>query len=310
MPELQLKTPVAFLIFNRPDTTDRVFAEIAKAKPPKLLVVADGPRKNKQGEIEKCQQTRDIIKKINWDCEVLTNFSDENLGCKNRIASGLDWVFENVPEAIILEDDCLPSQEFFIFCEKMLAKYSNNKRIGMVSGFNPLGSNVLSNEYFTTMYTSIWGWATWKDRWELYDKEMIKWKDKNVKKKILKNYNYKSRLYFKLSFNLTEKKILNTWDYQWTFCNMYFQMKTIKPVSNLISNIGVQGTHASRRDKNHFIQHGKQNFEVYIRNDNISTIQDLKLLKLNYPNIYLLILKNILYELNLYKIIKYLKKKF
>jgi len=118
MAGFQLSTPVALLIFNRPDTTERVFREIAKAKPPKLLVVADGPRTNKAGEYEKCQQTRAITQKVDWDCAVITNFSDNNMGCKLRVASGIDWIFEQVEEAIILEDDCLPEPSFSSFVKK------------------------------------------------------------------------------------------------------------------------------------------------------------------------------------------------
>src|SRR5215207_9310730 len=119
MPIWQLKTPVAFVIFNRPSTTQRVFAEIARAKPRKLLVVADGPRSDRPGEDERCAATRTIIEGVDWDCEVLTNYSSVNLGCKHRVASGIDWVFEKVPEAIILEDDCLPDPTFFRFCQEM-----------------------------------------------------------------------------------------------------------------------------------------------------------------------------------------------
>ena len=113
MPEFQLKTPVAFFIFNRPDTTERVFAEIARARPPKLLVVGDGPRANREGEVLKVAATRAIIKRVDWPCDLLTNFSETNLGCKVRVSSGLDWVFEQVPEAIILEDDLFAAS--FVF---------------------------------------------------------------------------------------------------------------------------------------------------------------------------------------------------
>ena len=124
-----MKTPVAFLIFNRPDTTAKVFEAIRQAKPPKLLVVADGPRSDNPSEAEKCQAAREIIEQVDWECEVLTNYSDVNLGCKTRVSSGLDWVFDNVEEAIILEDDCLPHPSFFPFCEKLLDNYRDDKRI-------------------------------------------------------------------------------------------------------------------------------------------------------------------------------------
>ena len=123
MADGSLSTPVAFIIFNRPDTTEKVFAEIARARPPKLLVIADGPRATRAGEAERCAATRAIIGRVDWACELLTNYSDVNLGCKNRVASGIDWVFEQVPEAIILEDDCLPHPTFFRFCEELLDRY-------------------------------------------------------------------------------------------------------------------------------------------------------------------------------------------
>ncbi|MFN6069273.1 MAG: glycosyltransferase family 2 protein, partial [Pseudanabaena sp.] len=103
----QLTTPIALIIFNRPDTTSRVLEVIRQAKPPKLLVIADGARENHPTDRQNCAETRAIIEQVGWDCEVLTNFSDRNLGCRQRVASGLSWVFEQVPEAIILEDDCL-----------------------------------------------------------------------------------------------------------------------------------------------------------------------------------------------------------
>ena len=149
MSDFQLKTPVAFIIFNRPDTTERVFAEIVKAKPPKLLVVGDGPRANREGDAAKVAAARAITKRVDWPCEVLTNFSEVNLGCKVRVSSGLDWVFEQVPEAIILEDDCLPHQTFFRFCEELLERYRDDQRIGMISGDNfQFGHTINDDSYF------------------------------------------------------------------------------------------------------------------------------------------------------------------
>src|SRR6267142_406558 len=136
MSEWQLKTPITFIIFNRPDTTARVFAEIARAKPPKLLIVADGPRVDRMGEAERCAQTRAVVERIDWNCEVLTNYSSVNLGCRNRVASGIDWVFEQVEESIILEDDCVPHPTFFRFCEELLERYRDDERVSQIGGAN------------------------------------------------------------------------------------------------------------------------------------------------------------------------------
>ena len=156
MSDWQLKTAVAFIIFNRPDTTELVFREIAKAKPPVLLVVADGPRLGHQEEPELCAATRAIIGRVNWDCEVLTNYSDVNLGCKLRVSSGLDWVFDQVEEAIILEDDCLPHQSFFQFCEELLSKYRDDERIAMISGNNiQLGRKRTKDSYYFSIFPAL-----------------------------------------------------------------------------------------------------------------------------------------------------------
>jgi hypothetical protein len=169
MSDFKLTTPVAFFIFNRPDTTEQVFSEIVRVKPHKLLVIADGPRSERQGEAEKCSQARSIIDRVNWDCEILTNFSEINLGCKVRVSSGIDWVFEHVEEAIILEDDCLPDPTFFRYCQVMLDHYRNDQRIGMISGDNfQNGIKRNMDSYYFSRYVHIWGWATWRNRWQNY----------------------------------------------------------------------------------------------------------------------------------------------
>jgi hypothetical protein len=108
-----MKTPIAFFVFNRPLVTSRVFSVIREVRPEQLLIIADGARADKPEEDEKCQEVKNIVSKVDWPCQVFTNYSPVNLGCRRRISSGLDWVFERVERAIILEDDCLPEYSFF-----------------------------------------------------------------------------------------------------------------------------------------------------------------------------------------------------
>jgi len=241
MSNWQLNTPIAFIIFNRPDTTARVFAEIAKAKPPKLLVVADGPRANRPGEAEKCAATRAIIQAIDWDCEVLTNYSDTNLGCKNRVSSGLDWVFEQVPEAIILEDDCLPAPTFFRYCQELLERYRHDLRIGMISGDNfQFGGRHGADSYYFSKYVHIWGWATWRDRWVGgYDVTIAKWPRVRDDGQIADLVgDAREAAYWQKIFERVHRGEIDTWAYQWVFTNWLEGRATILPAVNLISNIG------------------------------------------------------------------------
>lgn len=241
MTDWQLNTPVAFIIFNRPDTTERVFTEIAKAKPPKLLVVADGPRAKRVGEAEKCAATRAIIKRVDWDCEVLTNFSEVNLGCKLRVSSGIDWVFEQVEEAIILEDDCLPDPTFFRFCQELLERYRDDQRIGMISGDNfQFGNRQSDDSYYFSKYVHIWGWATWRDRWtKSYDVTLAKWPRVRDEARLADMVGEKREAAFwQKIFERVHRGEIDTWDYQWVFANWVEGRINILPSVNMVSNIG------------------------------------------------------------------------
>jgi hypothetical protein len=118
-----VQSPIVFLIFNRPEETARTFAAIRAVRPARLLVVADGPRAGRRGEEELCRRTRSVIDGVDWPCEVLRNFSGANMGCGRRVASGVDWAFAQVEEAIILEDDCLPDPSFFPYCAELLERW-------------------------------------------------------------------------------------------------------------------------------------------------------------------------------------------
>jgi hypothetical protein len=249
MSEFQLKTAVAFIIFNRPGSTEKVFREIAKARPPKLLVVSDGPRSNRPDEAEIVAKTREIIKNINWECEVITDFSETNLGCKKRVSSGIDWVFEQVEECIILEDDCIPHPSFFQYCEELLEKYRNDDRIMAISGDNfQFGKKRTDHSYYFSRYVHIWGWATWRRAWEKYDVTMSKWpeiKAGNWLQDIISDPPIEQ--VWRKIFENVYKGNIDTWDYQWTFACWINSGLTILPQVNLISNIGFddQATHTT-----------------------------------------------------------------
>lgn len=247
----KISTPIALLIFNRPDTTAKVFAEIAKMKPSKLLVVADGPRPDHPGEAEKCDTVRTIVEQIGWDCELLTNYSDVNLGCKQRVSSGLDWIFSEVEEAIILEDDCIPHPSFFRFCEELLHIYRNDERVMMISGDNFQPAQRTEYSYYFSRYTHVWGWASWRRAWKHYDVDMKIWptiRDENWLKDILMNDRITAR--WNKTFEVLFQGHVDTWDIQWLFTCWVQSGLVILPNINLISNIGFgsDATHTTNSD--------------------------------------------------------------
>ena len=251
----QLSTPVALLIFNRPKTTEKVFRQIAQARPKKLLVVADGARKDRDGEAEKCAEARAIVERIDWDCELLTNYSDVNLGTKRRVSSGLDWVFEEVEEAIILEDDCLPHPTFFPFCEAQLARYRHDERISMISGTNLQFSRKRTPySYYFSRYHHIWGWASWRRAWQHYDVRMSLWPEVRDEKWLddLLGDPKLARGWRQIFEDMYQERI-DTWDYQWVFACWMQNRLAIVPNQNLISNIGF-GNDATHTRNRHSIE--------------------------------------------------------
>jgi len=250
---MPVQSPVLFLIFNRPDKTKQVFEAIRQAQPSKLFVAADGPRKSKNGEQELCEQTREIINAIDWQCELKTLYREENLGCKLAVSSAINWFFENVEEGIILEDDCLPNQSFFHFCERMLSEYKDDQRIMHIGGSN-FQDGIKRGDasyYFSSMF-HIWGWATWRRAWKQYDIEMSGLNTLLNKEFFDALFNKRSHQeIWKRMFNAVESGKSNTWDYQWTLNCWLNNGLSIIPNTNLVSNIGYdsEATHTSIDEK-------------------------------------------------------------
>jgi hypothetical protein len=247
MYQYQLNKPIAFFIFNRPETTEKVFNVIREAKPKQLFIIADGPRENKMGENNLCLQTRNITERIDWECEIKRNYSDVNLGCKVRVSSGIDWVFSNVEEAIFLEDDCLPDPSFFRYCEELLNLYKDDETIMLISG-NKILTDYKANKYsyYFSNFNHIWGWASWKRAWLNYDVNISDWHQID-KIKFLKNifHNKKAIKYWIYIFEDLYAGKINTWDYQLQYLSWKKNGLTIIPAENLVLNIGLNNLNAT-----------------------------------------------------------------
>ncbi len=243
---------MAFIVFNRPEMTKRVFDEIAKAKPKKLLVIADGPRIGRDGEKGLCEKTKSIIEGVNWECEVITNYSNSNLGCKGRVSSGISWVFEQVEEAIFLEDDCLPHSSFFKYCEQLLELYRDDERIMSISGDNFQFSRTQQDNYsfYFSRYSHIWGWASWRRAWKQFDVEIKMWNE--IKECNLLNNIFSDTAeveYWSNVFDRVRVGEIDAWGYQWLFAHLVNRGLCVLPINNLVSNIGF-GENATHTNSN------------------------------------------------------------
>jgi hypothetical protein len=246
-----LETPVALIIFNRPETTARVLAEIARARPRRLLVVADGPRADRAGEADRCAAARAVIDRVDWDCEVLRNYSDVNLGCGRRPATGISWVFEQVEEAIVLEDDCVPHPTFFRYCEELLRAYRDDERVMHVGGSGFQRGAAGPYSYFFSRHYPSWGWASWRRAWRHFDMSLRLWPGLRPGP-WLADVLGDDRLveHWRTMFDRTHAAggDVSWWDFQWTFACWSQSGLSILPYVTLVSNIGFgpDATHTRR----------------------------------------------------------------
>jgi hypothetical protein len=233
-----MSTPVLLIIFKRPDLTKKVLTALSIVKPKTLLVAADGPRFPE--EAEKCSQAKKLIETIDWDCDLHTNYSSENLGCGVRIYTAIDWAFSKFEELIILEDDCIPVPSFFSFCSKLLDYYRHDERIMHISGNNFQASNRRTEySYYFSKYTHAWGWATWKRAWKHFEWDMKSWPEFK-KEELIKAFcddPYEQKYWTKI-FDQMYEGAPDVWDYKWNYSCWAQNGLVILPNTNLVSNIG------------------------------------------------------------------------
>ncbi len=249
MDNKQCNVPILYIIFNRPEKTRRSFSEIRKARPTKLFITADGPRADRPTDTELCRQTREIVQNIDWPCEVKTFFRDKNVGTKIVGPTAIRWFFDNVDRGIILEDDGLPDQSFFTFCEELLEKYKNDRRIMHISGNNFQQKNKyysVKEDYYFSRIPYIWGWATWKRAWDLFDNDLKLWphvKAENILLKIFKDDAVVDRWAYQFDEGLKDTtdprpQARLDWDGRWALTCFAYNAVAITPRVNLVSNIG------------------------------------------------------------------------
>jgi hypothetical protein len=221
-----LKTPILLMIFNRPETSDVTFELIRKMRPEKLFICADGPRADRPADIERCAKAREIVNKVDWPCELKTLFQEKNLGCGIGSVTGIDWMFTQVEDGIIMDDDCLPDPSFFYYCQELLEYYRDNPKVMHISGNNFQDGKKRGNaSYYFSHYTHNWGWATWRRAWKYNDVNIV---PPDVRRHI--------------------------WDKQWLLAVKKQNGLAILPNENLVSNIGFGGeaTHTSSEDSEFF----------------------------------------------------------
>ncbi|NCN11198.1 MAG: glycosyl transferase [Leptospira sp.] len=235
-----MKIPILLIAFNRPELTKKVIDAIRTYKPDRLYFAVNSYRVNLNEELTKVEKVKSLIKEIDWKCNVSTLFRNEHLLLKYSVSSAINWFFENEDMGIILEDDIVPDSSFFLFCEELLIRYKDNEKIGMISANNfSFGKNKIDTSYYFSIYSHIWGWASWRRAWQGYDVDMIEYQNFKKNKLLEKLFNDQNEINFWYDmFDKVAFDNFNTWDFQWVFHNMKSNRLNIMPSVNLIENLG------------------------------------------------------------------------
>jgi len=257
MPSHNSCPPVLLILFNRPELTKNVINLLREVSPPKVYVSIDGARVNQSDDLEKITEVRNVLKQIDWPCDLQLRISEVNQGCKYGPYNGINWFFQNEEMGVILEDDCMPHSTFFRYCQELLVRYKNNDNVMMVSGcdFADSAARDYTDSYYFHKYHLIWGWATWRSAWGKMDLEMVAWKSIDKWKFLSKHCrSVDERLYWMSNFeNVADPTENSVWDYQWLFTMWYHGGLCISPNGNLVSNVGfgVDATHTVAQCDNH-----------------------------------------------------------
>ncbi len=257
--------PVLLVIFNRPKTTIKVLDAIRSIAPKRLYIASDGPRPTKDGEEDIVLELRKISTKISWDCDVKTLFRKENLGCGRSVKEAIDWFFHHEECGIILEDDTVPTVDFYEFCTVLLDRYKKDHRVGMIAGTNHLSYNMGDYSYCFSKNKACWGWATWRRSWENMDLDMS-WRQTPYTNAIIKNMGLTrySMRHWKNALRLIDDRLVDAWDWQWYFSLSAQNQLCIFPRVNLVANIGFgpDATHTFGSPKNEYLIRGDLDFPL------------------------------------------------
>lgn len=247
-----MESCVAYIVFNRPRHTRETFAAVRAHRPDKLFIIADGPRPGHPTDGERCREVREVVSEIDWPCQVFRNVAAQNLGLKNRVSSGLDWVFGQVEHAIILEDDCLPHSDFFLFCNALLERYQEDEKVSVITGDNFQGGQKRgAASYYFSRYNHCWGWATWRRAWRYYQGNIPFWPEWKRSTDWLQLLPAsRERRYWEKIFDRVWSGKVNSWAYPWTASIWHKGGLTATPNVNLVTNIGLgpEGTHVLALD--------------------------------------------------------------
>jgi len=262
-----LETPVVIFAFNRPEITRQTLAAVSAARPTRLFLIVDGPRDERPDDPLLVAATHEVLDAVDWPCEVTHRYATANLGCEASIETGLDHVFSEVAEAVVIEDDCVADPSFFRFAHELLTRYRDDRRVWQISGnnFGVPEKIFQDSSYKFTAWGSVWGWATWADRWHahraifprdhqpVHDPHGIAPRRTRPARPEAATLVTPSGRHHFADAAVSHDVISHGWDKHWWLTMMTEGGLTITPRRNLVENVGwgAGATHGASERRDH-----------------------------------------------------------
>ena len=229
--------------FNRPDLVESQLAKLTQVDFERLFICIDGPRQDRRDDREKILAIRKGVDtwRKRMSGTVVTRFRESNVGAKFGVAEAITWAFETAEELIILEDDCGPAVDFFTFATEMLNRWRNEPRVMGIGGFNHLPDKLRQKivaDYFFSRHAQIWGWATWRDRWQQFSRVRAATDVVEIVNAAFSDRKERGR-WLKVLQGKFPKAL--SWDSYWYVACRLNQGYFVSPRENLISNMGMRG---------------------------------------------------------------------
>jgi hypothetical protein len=241
---LKIEVPILITGYNRPDLLKRSLEKLAEIGAKNVYIAIDGAKYGNEKDSKLVRECKKLSLEAKRRGNYQSKFAQRNQGCKNGMISAIDWFFEHETSGIILEDDIEFDLRFIEYCQKGLQFYEKDLLIGSLSGFNPIPPFDKVNriyhrvDAYTTSYPFLWGWATWKNRWDRFYRDLNNWEAFYSKKNLRIAGGKTEEAHWTLRFDNSASNKVDTWDYGWVLACFKNNWKNVIPKENLIMNIG------------------------------------------------------------------------
>ena len=236
------------VIFTYRRIPDKLFESLLKNKlinETEIFVYSDG-NKN-ENDLNDVLRVRKFLKNFKDFKSISIIGAEFNKGLANSIIEGVTEIINKYGKIIVLEDDLIVASDFLEFMNESLNFFENNKNIWSISGYCPdlPCLTYYKKDIFLSVRASSWGWATWKNRWEMTDWQVKDFIELKKNKDLIKEFETGGNDLFKM-LELQMLGKIDSWAIRWCYSQFKNKMYTVYPIKSKIINEGFSdglGTH-------------------------------------------------------------------